>query len=91
MKTVQQNGRFTLFLVNSTLVYILFSLVLNQIRIVQLLKEIYTKPISKCGLPLLFLQNLRRDQTFKNVFFVSNYRRTHKTIENEDDIQAILF
>ena len=26
MKTVQQNGRFTLFLVNSTLIYILFSL-----------------------------------------------------------------
>ena len=36
METVQKNGSFTLFLVNSTLIYILFSLVLG------LGKELYT-------------------------------------------------
>ena len=32
METVQQNGRFTLFLVNSTLIYILFSLATQYIH-----------------------------------------------------------
>ena len=89
METVQQNGRFTLFSskFHSSIYSIFFGIKSNK-NCSTIKGNLYQ---TNCGLPLLFLQNLRRDQTFKNVFFVSNYRRTHKTIENEDDIQAILF
>ena len=39
METVQQNGRFTLFLVNSPLIYILFSLLLVHIQFDKVYKK----------------------------------------------------